>query len=281
MTAEKGKSCRGTVKALQDEMIRRSLERIRRKLLVMSGKGGVGKSTVAVNLAGGLHAGGRRVGLLDVDLHGPSVPGLLGIRDRMSRIHEDRTMEPVAYREGFEVMSVESLLRDKDASVIWKGPLKTNMIRQFLADVPWGDLDYLVVDAPPGTGDEPMTVARAIPDAFAVIVTTSQQLSLADVRKSVQFCRRLNVRMGIVENMSGLVCPHCGGFIEPFESGGGERLASDAGIPFLGRIPLEPDLVVMSDQGTPLFETRPDSEAARAVLRIIGRIDEELGRALD
>ncbi len=277
MTAEKGKSCRGAVKALQDEMIRRSLDHIRHKLLVMSGKGGVGKSTVAVNLACGLYAEGSKVGLLDVDLHGPSVPGLLGIKDRMTRVREDRTMDPVVYREGFEVMSVESLLRDKDASVIWKGPLKTNMIRQFVADVPWGDLDYLVVDAPPGTGDEPMTAARMIPDAFAVIVTTSQELSLADVRKSVQFCRRLNLRMGIVENMSGLVCPHCGGVIDPFKTGGGKRLASEAGLPFLGGIPLDPELVSLSDNGTPVFEARPDSDVARAFLNIIRRIKEELG----
>ena len=262
---KKKKSCGGAIKAIQDEVIRRALDRIRIKLLIMSGKGGVGKSTVAVNLAMALHRKGFSVGLLDVDLHGPSVPGLLGIKDRITEIHEDRTIEPIMYREGFEVVSLESLLRDKDTSVIWRGPLKTNMIRQFISDVPWGELDVLVVDAPPGTGDEPLTVAQTVPEAAAVIVTTPQEISLADVRKSVRFCQQLKMQVaGIVENMSGLSCPHCGGDIDLFKSGGGERLAAIADVPFLGRIPLDPELVLSGDEGVPLFERNPDSTTVQA-----------------
>ncbi|MBI4776903.1 MAG: Mrp/NBP35 family ATP-binding protein [Deltaproteobacteria bacterium] len=269
----KKKSCRGAIKAVQDEIIRRALERIRLKLLVTSGKGGVGKSTVAVNLAMAFYKRGFSVGLLDVDLHGPSIPGLLGIKDRIAEIHKDQTIEPIMYREGFEVVSLESLLRDKDASVIWRGPLKANMIRQFISDVPWGNLDALVMDAPPGTGDEPLTVAQTVPDAAAVIVTTPQEISLADVRKSVRFCRQLNMQVaGIVENMSGLNCPHCGGVIDLFKSGGGERLAAMAGVPFLGRIPLDPELVLSGDEGVPLVERNPDSPTVQAYEVMLSRI---------
>jgi len=267
------KSCRGAIKAIQNEVIRRALERIRLKLLVMSGKGGVGKSTVAVNLAMAFYQKGFSVGLLDVDLHGPSIPGLLGIKDRIAEIHKDQTIEPIVYREGFEVVSLESLLRDKDASVIWRGPLKTNMIRQFISNVPWGKLDVLVMDAPPGTGDEPLTVAQTVPEAAAVIVTTPQEISLADVRKSVRFCRQLNMQVaGIVENMSGLSCPHCGGVIDLFKSGGGERLADVAGVPFLGRIPLDPDLVLSGEEGVPLCERNPDSPTVQAYEFLLRRI---------
>lgn len=240
----------------EDEDIRAALERIGRVLFVMSGKGGVGKSTVAVNLAVGLALRGFRVGLLDTDFHGPDTLKMLGI-EHEKVYHEDGYFVPIMYDEGLKVMSMAGLLEDTDSAVIWRGPIKIGVIRQFIGLTAWGDLDFLVVDAPPGTGDEPLTVAQLIPGAEAVVVTTPQEVSLLDVRKSISFCRKVGLSFaGIIENMSGFVCPHCGTRTDIFGSGGGRRLADTSNLPFLGEIPLDPSVVLGGDRGTPSVHER-------------------------
>ena len=218
MTDEgKEKKSRRGARQLQDMVIHRVLDRIKHKLVVLSGKGGVGKSTVAVNVALGLSRRTTgRVGLLDIDLHGPSIPRMLGLSVN-AQIDESRTITPVSYNPKLDVLSVESILRDKDTAIVWRGPLKLNMIRQFISDVEWGDLEYLVIDCPPGTGDEPLTVAQTVGGAKAIVVTTPQQVSVADVKKSINFCRQVNLTiLGIIENMSGFVCPKCGEKVDLF-----------------------------------------------------------------
>jgi Mrp family chromosome partitioning ATPase len=232
-----------------DEQARQSLTRIKQKFIIMSGKGGVGKTSVSVNLAIALAGMGHQVGLLDVDLHGPDIPHMLGISG-MLKADDTQKMVPIAYSDHLKIISMESLMPNRDEAVIWRGPVKHGAIRQFIGDVSWGDLDYLIIDCPPGTGDEPLTVAQLIPDAKAVIVTTPQEVALADIRKSISFCK--NVRMeifGIIENMSGFTCPHCHKVVELFGEGGGEKTARNYGIPFLGKIAFDPEMVRCSDNG--------------------------------
>lgn len=264
-------------RAEQDRMIEAGLKRIGRKLLVMSGKGGVGKSTVASLLAVLLAHRGFRVGLMDVDLHGPSVPRLVGAKGGL-RIEGEGRVRPYQGEDGLQVMSMEMVLgENKDAAVIWRGPLKISAIRQFISDIEWGDLDYLVVDSPPGTGDEPLTVAQTIPDAEALIVTTPQEISLADVRKSINFCREVNLKIaGLVENMAAMVCPHCGKEISLFGSGGGARVAEQMDLPLLAQIPADPALVELGDQGQ-LAELRrvENSPVRKAYDRLLDRITAE------
>jgi len=238
------------------------LSRIRHKVMVLSGKGGVGKSTVAVHIARALAEAGRRVGLLDVDVHGPSVPRLLGLEGQGVEVR-DETLLPVRVG-GLKVISIGFMLPQRDAAVIWRGPMKMNVIRQFLSDVAWGDLYYLIIGSPLGTGDEPLSVAQLVEGADgAVLVTTPQELALADVRKSVNFCRQLGLPvLGVVENMSGFACPRCGEVTDLFGTGGGERMAHEMGVPFLGRVPLDPKVVEAGDAGTPLV--RPGAESATA-----------------
>ena len=233
----------------QEKEIREKLARIKRKILVMSGKGGVGKSTVAAYLAVLLSRRGYRVGLLDVDLHGPSIPHLLGIQGGLE-IPEQGKIRPVAFSEKLDVLSIEMVLGDKDTAVIWRGPLKISAIRQFISDIEWGEKDYLIIDSPPGTGDEPLTVAQTIPDAEALVVTTPQEISLADVRKSINFCRQVDMKIiGVVENMSGLACPHCDKRIAIFGTGGGAQIAESMHVPLLGEIPIDPEIVDLGDRG--------------------------------
>jgi len=245
------------------------MARIKHKILILSGKGGVGKSTVAANLAVALQLAGRRVGLLDVDFHGPSIPKLLGIED--GSIGPGDSIVPVTFGDGLKVMSMGFLLRGADDAVVWRGPLKMKVIQQFLQDVAWGDLDDLVIDFPPGTGDEPLSVAQLIPDATgAVVVTTPQELALADVRRCIDFCRKLGIPvMGLIENMSGFVCPNCGETVDIFKRGGGEVMARKVGIPYLGRVPIDPKVVEMSDAGQPVVLAAPHSETTKAFLRIV------------
>lgn len=236
-------------RAEQDRMIAANLARIGRKILVMSGKGGVGKSTVAAYLALLLSRRGRKVGLLDVDLHGPSIPRLLNARTGLD-MPERGVVRPCRFSEHLGVVSMEMMMGDGDTAVIWRGPLKISAIRQFISDIEWGELDYLVVDSPPGTGDEPLTVAQTIPDAEAVIVTTPQEISLADVRKSINFCRLVGMNiLGVVENMSGFACPRCGEKIPVFGSGGARRLVSSTGLRLLGEIPIDTEMVRLGDEG--------------------------------
>ena len=249
-------------------VLKERMNAIKNKIVVLSGKGGVGKSTVAVNLATSLSLAGKRVGLLDADIHGPSIPKLLNLEGRRPEIRE-RTIVPVEF-ENMKVMSIGFLLDGKDSAVIWRGPMKMGVIEQFLRDVDWGELDYLLIDCPPGTGDEPLSVMQLIANVTgAVIVTTPQEIALADVRKSVNFCRQLNVPiLGIVENMSGFVCPECGEVTEIFKSGGGEQLAVDMDVPFLGKIPIDQKMVEAGDNGTPFIRTYSSTETAKAFGRV-------------
>ncbi|MGA7143739.1 MAG: iron-sulfur cluster carrier protein MrpORP [Desulfobacterales bacterium] len=235
----------------QDLEIKERLDHIKNKILVMSGKGGVGKSSIAAYLSVALAKKGYRVGLMDVDLHGPSIPHILGLKGNIGPGSMDGKARPVKYIQNMDVISIESLLgENKDAATIWRGPLKIGVIRQFIADVEWPDLDYMIIDSPPGTGDEPLTVAQTIPDAKAVIVTTPQEISLADVRKSINFCRQVNMEiLGLVENMSGLECPYCGKMIEIFKTRGGMFTAKKEGLRLLGTLPFEPEVVSMGDMG--------------------------------
>lgn len=257
---------------IQDKRISSTLQHIRYKLFVMSGKGGVGKSSISVNIAAALAARGFKVGLMDVDIHGPSVPRLLGLTGQLET-ERGSMVKPKRYNDNLHVVSMDSLLLDPDQAVLWRGPMKTSAIRQFISDVQWGDLDFLVVDSPPGTGDEPMTVLKLIPEALAVVVTTPQEVSLADVRKAINFLQYAQANiLGVVENMSGLACPHCGKEIDLFKKGGGKVLADKYGLDFLGAIPLDPITVVAGDLGTPVVLLEADCPAKRALLALGDKI---------
>lgn len=238
-----------------DEMrLKEQLGRVRHKLLVMSGKGGVGKSSVAAYLSLSLAKLGHRVGLLDVDLHGPSIPRMLGL-EGVFEFSEDRRVIPHTYTEHLHVMSIECLLEDRDSAVIWRGPVKHGVIKQFVSDVLWGDLDFLIIDSPPGTGDEPLSIAQTIPDAHAIIVTTPQEIALADVRKSINFCRQVHMPiLGLVENMNGFVCPHCNTETPLLGKGGGARTAERMNVHLLGSLPFDPRVVQAADLGKSLIE---------------------------
>ncbi len=256
-------SCPGEAEGQGCGTVENHLSHIRNKILVMSGKGGVGKSSTAVNLALALAAADNAVGLLDIDIHGPSVPKMLGLDDAKPKF-TDAGVVPVSYG-GMKVMSVGFYLEKADDALIWRGPAKTGAIQQLIADVDWGYLDYLIVDCPPGTGDEPLSVAQALGTVDgAVVVTTPQEVALIDVRKSITFCRQLKMPVvGIVENMSGLLCPHCNEVVEIFKRGGGEELATELQVPFLSRIPIDPAMVHAGDSGAPYLVANPDSEISK------------------
>jgi len=256
---------------LDEQEIRDRMARIGRKLLVLSGKGGVGKSTVAANLAVALAEKGKTVGLLDIDLHGPSIPNLLGLEGKILEIEAGRIL-PATTIDNVKVVSIGFFLPGGSDPVIWRGPRKAGLIRQFLKDVAWGELDYLVVDSPPGTGDEPLSVAQLIGQpAGAVIVTTPQDVAIADVRRCVSFCRTMSLPIiGIVENMRGFVCPDCGRKIDVFKSGGGERLSREENIDFLGSIPIDVAISVAGDDGVPF--TKDKHASSNAFRTIVDRI---------
>ncbi len=228
-----------------------NLRRIKRKIMIMSGKGGVGKSTIAANLAAGLALRGYRVGLLDCDIHGPTIPTIFGLESQRPDVNEEGIL-PIQVLPNLSVMSVGFLLGDKDSPIIWRGPAKMGAIKQFLEEVNWGTLDFLIIDLPPGTGDEPLSVAQLIPNCDgSVLVTTPQDVALISVRKSIKFSEKLKVPIiGLVDNMHGLVCPHCGKSIEVFGTGGVEKASSDFNIPILARLPIEPKVAEMEDKGT-------------------------------
>jgi Mrp family chromosome partitioning ATPase len=236
-------------KHFEAALVRVALNQIGHKLLVMSGKGGVGKSSVAVSLALTLARQGFQVGLMDVDLHGPNVLRMLGLTKPLEASVQQLFYVPEGV-ENLKVVSIEAFMPDRESAVIWRGPLKHQAIRQFVSDIDWGKLDYLVIDSPPGTGDEPLSVVQTIPEAQAIIVTTPQEISLADVRKSIDFCRKTNLKIpGLLENMGRLVCPDCGKDIPLFSTGGGQRLASQVNIPYLGSLPFDPHIVESADLG--------------------------------
>ena len=259
---------------IQDLTIKGSLEKIRHKLMVMSGKGGVGKSTMAANLAVALSNRGLKVGLMDVDLHGPSIAGMMGLSGLLD-VADGKFARPKMFSDNLKVVSMASLLQDENQAIIWRGPAKIGAIRQFISDIKWDSLDYLVIDSPPGTGDEPLTVAQTIPDAKAIIVTTSQEISLADVRKSIHFCRHVNMEvLGLIENMGTFRCPHCGQAVDLFKKDGGKGTAKLMSVPFLGIIPFHPDVVKASDEGQPVMSRQGDSEFHRAFEAIVDKIVE-------
>ena len=255
------------------ERLKSTLSHIKHRILVMSGKGGVGKSTVSTNLAVTLSQEGFSVGLLDADIHGPNIPKMLGIEFRHVEGSE-KGMSPIDVFPNLKVISMAFFIGDRDNPVVWRGPLKHSAISQFVGEVEWGDLDFLVVDLPPGTGDEPLSVAHVIKDVDgAVIVTTPQDVALLDSRKAVTFSRMLSIPViGIVENMSGLKCPHCHKEIPLFKIGGGEKAARDLRVPFLGRIPIDPEMVTDCDRGMPLVMSHPSSEAAKVFQEIASRV---------
>jgi len=246
---------------------------VKHVILVLSGKGGVGKSTVSVNLASALSAHGRNVGLLDLDFHGPNIPKMLGIEGQKPAVLEKR-IEPVHVTGTLAVMSMAFLLPDTSTPVVWRGPMKMIAIQQFLDEVNWGTLDYLVVDLPPGTGDEALSIAQLAPNVKgAVIVTTPQDVAVLDAVKSVKFIEKLEVPViGIIENMSGMICPHCGDVIDLFGKGGGKKAAEDLHVPYLGAIPLDPEMVKAGDEGRPYVLRHADTPTWKAVDAVMEKL---------
>jgi Mrp family chromosome partitioning ATPase len=237
-----------------EAMIKDNLARIKHKIFVLSGKGGVGKSSVSANLAATLAKKGYKTGLMDVDVHGPSIAQMFNITELLDIAPDTKQLLPKRINENLTVVSVQALMQDKDQAVIWRGPAKTGIIKQFIGSVAWGNLDFLVIDAPPGTGDEPLTVVQTIPDARGIIVTTPQEVALADVRKSISFCKTVKMEtLGIIENMAGYTCPHCNKHIDLFKSGGGEKTAKAQDLNFLGSIPFDTRVVESGDDGVPVM----------------------------
>ena len=257
----------------EDFKLQESLGKIKHVIIVMSGKGGVGKSTVSSNIACTLSMMGYQTGIMDVDITGPNIPKMFGIEDERLECENERLI-PVLVPPSLKVISMAFLLPSKDAAVVWRGPVKLTAIRQFLEDVDWGDLDYLVVDMPPGTGDEAISIIQLIPKADGmVIVTTPQDVALLDSRKSITFSAQANIPIiGLIENMSGFICPHCGEKTDIFKSGGGMATAKNLNIQFLGAVPIEPRIVTSGDSGMPIVIDDPDSASAKVFKEITQKI---------
>ena len=261
----------------QEEQIKTSLAKIKNKIFVLSGKGGVGKSSVSANLAASLSRKGFKTGLMDVDLHGPSIAQMFGMTELLDVSPDQQLLLPKKINDNLKVVSIQALMQDKDQAIIWRGPAKTGMIKQFVGSVDWGKLDFLIIDAPPGTGDEPISVVQTIPDAKAVVVTTPQEVALADVRKSISFCRTVKIKtLGIIENMGPFKCPHCGEIIELFKSGGGEAMAKKEGLSFLGSIPFDTEVVKSGDAGSPVVLENPESIFSKTFESIVKNITQQL-----
>ncbi len=262
----------------QQQNLKDKMDKIKHKIAVISGKGGVGKSTVTVNLASAFALQGNHIGVLDADIHGPSVPRLLGLEGQKVKTSTSGIF-PVDGPLGMKVMSIDFFLPG-EAPTIWRGPLKMRAIRQFLSDVDWGELDFLFIDLPPGTGDEPLSIAQLLPDIDGVvIVTMPSELSSEIVKKAITFAERLHMPIiGVVENMSGFICPHCGTKTEIFQSGGGKKMAKEMEVSFLGSIPIDPTVGVDSDKGTPFVVSHKDSAAAKAFMDIVLKVQERLNQ---
>lgn len=270
-------------KRVKEEMERRArtsktLSRIRHKIVVLSGKGGVGKTTFAVNLATELSLRGFTTGLLDLDLTGPDVPIMLGLEGQRFPTGPG-LIQPVETKDAPPIKVVSMSFLARDLPVVWRGPLKAHALQQLVGDVAWGDLDVLVVDLPPGTGDEPLSAAETLHDADgALVVTTPQAVSTLDVSRALQFCRLVNLRiLGVVENMSGFECPHCHQHTDLFGKGGGQALAEKTEVPFLGSVPMDAALVGLGDAGKPFVRARPDSGAAKAFRSVVDNVLSAIG----
>ncbi len=260
----------------QQQLLKERMSKIKHKIAVISGKGGVGKSTITVNLAAAFAKAGYAVGILDADIHGPSVPRLLGLSGQQVRIGPPGAF-PVPGPLGMKVVSIDFFLPET-VPTIWRGPLKMGAIRQFLQDMVWGELDVLFIDLPPGTGDEPLSIAQLLPNIDGVVVVTMpSDLSSSIVKKAITFALRLNMPIiGVVENMSGFICPHCGTRTEIFKSGGGRKMAEETGVPFLGSIPIDPEVGVDADRGLPFMIAHEDSAAAKAFKEIVEKVENYL-----
>ena len=250
----------------QDKRIEQNIDLIKYRIAVFSGKGGVGKSMVAVNLAYSLLKEKLKVGLLDADITGPNIPQMVGLSGMPEMMDKHQILPQI--KEDLRVISIAPMI-PKDQPVIWRGPLRSGTISQFLADVVWDELDVLVTDLPPGTGDEVLTVSQKMHPQLAIVVTTPQEVSLLDCRRAVNMAKKLNIpKIGVVENMSGLICPKCGEEIDFFGTGGGEKMAEDMGVAFLGRIPMEKISRECGDAGTPVVLKYPESQTTNAFLEI-------------
>ena len=261
----------------QQELLKYRMKQVKHTVAVISGKGGVGKSTVTVNLAATFALQGKHVGILDADIHGPSVPRLLGLTGQQVKVGPPGAF-PVIGPLGMKVVTIDSFLPEEKTPTIWRGPLKMTAIRQFLSDVVWGELDVLLIDLPPGTGDEPLSIAQLLPNIDGVIIVTMpSELSRAVVKKAITFSRRVGLPIiGIVENMSGYVCPTCGDKIDIFQSGGGKKMAEETGVPFLGSIPIDPTVGMDSDKGSPFVIEHAESPAAKAFVEIVEKVESYL-----
>jgi len=277
MTEQNSQPQQGDMKRqmeIEQQQVRHRMARIKHKILILSGKGGVGKSTVSVNLAISLALAGKKVGLLDIDIHGPSIPKVLNLENARITLGNEEDIFPVEMTNNLKVMSIGFLLRGSSDAVIWRGPMKYKIIKQFLKDVDWGILDFLIIDSPPGTGDEPLSIVQLLENCTgAIIVTTPQEVALSDVRKGITFCRNLNVNvLGVIENMSGFICPECGHKTDIFKTGGGEKMAEEMNVPFLGKIPIDPAIVEACDSGKPYIQEYKESQAALAFKQSIMQI---------
>jgi len=262
---------------IEEQMLKFRMGKIKHKVAVISGKGGVGKSTVTVNLAIAFALHGYRVGVLDADIHGPSIPKMFGLAGQRLEAGPPGVF-PAVGPFNIKVVSIGFLLPDDNTPVIWRGPLKMTAIRQFLSDVVWGDLDLLLIDLPPGTGDEPLSVAQLLPEMDGVIIITiPSEVSQIVVKKAVMFAKKLGLQIiGVIENMSGFICPNCGTKIDIFQSGGGRQIAEEMGIPFLGSIPIDQKICEDSDKGVPFIAEHKDSQASRAFMEIVQKIEQFL-----
>lgn len=262
----------------QEKRLKENMAAIKHIIIVMSGKGGVGKTTVAVNIAMGLAEQDFQVGILDVDIHGPNVAKMLGIEKYRLTGSDNGGINPAEPLPNLKAVSLAMAGYGDDTPFIWRGPLKMGVIKQFLGDVQWGPLDYLIIDSPPGTGDEPLSVCQLIPNMTgSIIVTTPQEVAILDSRKSISFSKQLKLPvLGVVENMSGYICPHCGNEVNLFGSGGGEKAAGEMDVPFLGRIPLESGIVTAGDQGRPYITGGKTSPGEEAIRKIINSLTAEL-----
>ncbi len=266
----------------QEQILKIRMGKIKHKIAVISGKGGVGKSTVTVNLAMAFALHGYRVGILDADIHGPSVPKMLGLSGKRLEVGPPGIF-PAIGPLGIRVVSMDFLLPDENTPVIWRGPLKMTAIRQFLSDIVWGNLDLLLIDLPPGTGDEALSVAQLLPEMDGVIIVTiPSEVSQIVVKKAVMFAKRLGLPIiGVIENMSGFICPNCGAKIGIFQSGGGKKISDDLNIPFLGSIPIDQKICEGSDKGMPFIVEHEDSQASKAFMEIVQKIEEFLKHEAD